>query len=486
MKDIKLIRTLKSFSSEEMKLFEKFAASPFFNNGRNYLPLLTELKKFLVKNGIDNLSYEIIYKKLYPGKNFNKQVMWNLVSGLEKLALEFLLQTALKSSKRERSVLMFDELLKRNLDREIFSQIQKTEKYLSGLKYGREYFSIKYTAENNKCEYWNLAQGRQDKSLEGTVNSAEYLMLNLVTELSVIAWDLHVMLLTYNSGKELNSAIELINSLDLKKLVSIAKKNKSKYADIINFYYNKIMCATDESNESYFFEMKEYFEYNHELFDIQEQRNTIITLANYCALKMRSGNEKFLKILFEINKFRLKSGIENLNGRINKALYHQILRNALSLGEVKWSENFIKEYTTKLKKEHQKTMNFLARGYLSYAKKDYADSLENLNKVDFIDLRDKLHVRILSAKAYYELGSSETLFYYIDTSKHFIGNNSFLEKETKEAYLRFFNFLNKLLICKENPEIKKLKKLNEDIHFDRSLRKRHKDWLIEKTDNLIQ
>ncbi|MBK9331164.1 MAG: hypothetical protein IPM96_01905 [Ignavibacteria bacterium] len=203
MKDTRLIRTLKSFSREEMKLFEKFAASPFFNNGRNYLPLLSELKIFLSGIDSDNFSYENIYENLYPGKKFNKQVMWNLVSGLEKLALEFLLQTALKNSKKERSVLMFDELLKRNLDREILSQIQKTEKFLGGLKYGREYFSIKYTAENNKCEYWNLAQGRQDKSLEGTVKSSEYLILSLVSELSVIAWDLHVMLLTYNSGKRI-------------------------------------------------------------------------------------------------------------------------------------------------------------------------------------------------------------------------------------------------------------------------------------------
>lgn len=71
--------------------------------------------------------------------------------------------------------------------------------------------------------------------------------------------------------------------------------------------------------------------------DIQEQSHAIITMANYCSFKTMLGNEKFLKIHFEINKFRLEKNIGAcVNGRINKALYHQILRNALSIGEIKW------------------------------------------------------------------------------------------------------------------------------------------------------
>ena len=82
MHDSRLIQTLKSFSKDEFKQFEKFVASPFFNNGRNYNPFLNELKKHYpsFENRKDSLKPESIYKKIYPGKNFNKQVMWNLVT----------------------------------------------------------------------------------------------------------------------------------------------------------------------------------------------------------------------------------------------------------------------------------------------------------------------------------------------------------------------------------------------------------------------
>lgn len=486
MHDSRLIQTLKTFTKDEFKQFEKFAASPFFNNGRNYIPFLNELKKhypsFESRN--DSLKPETVYKKIYPGKNFNKQVMWNLVSQLEKLAMEFILQTGLKNNRQQRSALMFEELSKRNLDKHIFKEIENAEKYAGTLKYGIEYFNTKWILENNKAGYWNSVQGRQDKSYEGTVRSTEYLLLNFLAELSIQVSDLQILNIMYNTGNELNSAIEFVKSLDFKNLVETVKKNKNKYASVVNFYYNKIMCAIDENEESYFFEMKKYFDSNYKLFDKEEQSNTVISLANYCAHKMRLGDRKFLKILFEINKFRLEKEIGAFqNGRINKALYHQILRNALSLDEIKWAERFVSEYTSMLKREHQKTMNALAMGYICYAKKDYSDSLEFLNKVEFIDIRDKLHVRILSAKAYYELGKSELLYYYIDSSKHFIGNNSAIEKNTKDAYMKFFNYLKKLLAYEESHDLKKLKELRVDIDLDKILRLRHKKWLLEKIDS---
>ena len=130
-------------------------------------------------------------------------------------------------------------------------------------------------------------------------------------------------------------------------------------------------------------------------------------------------------------------------------------------------------------------MTSLALGYICFTKKDYAESLHHLNEVEFIDLRDKLHVRILSAKAYYELNKTEALFYFIDSSKHFIGKNTAIDSDTKDAYLKFFNFLNKILTCKEKSDLHKLKLLREDIELDKIVRQRQKNWLLEKIEEQL-
>lgn len=484
MKDIKLIQTLKTFTKEETKSFEKLVLSPYFNKGRNYMPLLNELKKYYPEFDDDNLTSENIYKKIYPGRKFNKQVMWNQVSGLEKLAIEFLLQTALKTNSVEKYIILIDELSKRQLDKQVLREIDRTEKQISSVKLGKEYFHLNFNVEVSKVEYWNIIKGRPDKNVEAIVNSTQFLLVNLLIELSVQIWNLNTHKIMYGTSKEINSSIEFVKSLKLKGFVDTANKSKNEHAPVINFYYNKIMCALNENDENYFFEMKKFFEDNYDRFDLQEQRNTIITLGNYCGDKINEGKDEFLRILFEINEFRIRNQIEkNKTGKISKALFHQILRTALSLGKINWTENFVRNYLPSLKKDQQKTMNALAFAYIHFAKKEYEISLQHLNKVEFIDLRDKLHFRILTSKAYYELDQTELLFYLIDSSRHFIGNNTLIESNSKEAYMKYFNYLNKLLNNKQNSGSVKLKKLRDEIHFDRTIESTNKKWLLEKIDH---
>jgi hypothetical protein len=200
---------------------------------------------------------------------------------------------------------------------------------------------------------------------------------------------------------------------------------------------------------------------------------------------MRLGNEYYLKVLFDINKMRLEKGAAILgNNRINKALYHQILRNALALNEIKWAEEFIKDYTPKLNIELQKTMEALAMGYLCFVKEEYRQALFHINNVEFVDIRDKLHVRILSAKSYYQLNERELLIHYCDSSKHFINSTDAIDAETRNAYMGFFKYIEKLVLNKANRDIKSLEKLKNNIVNDKSLRLRHRDWFIDKITEL--
>lgn len=485
MIESRLIETLKTFTKSEWRLFEKFLVSPFFNNGRNYLPLLKQLQPFYPSFNNDKLNYEYLHKKLYPGKVFNKQVMWNLASELEKLTREFILQLGFRENKLERFNLLFEELFKRKLDKQNLKEIEGAEKFLNAEKLGPEFFSARRILEDSKSEYWNTIKGRQDRAFESIVKGAEYSILNLFADVSTQVWDLHILKRMYNSGARAARAYEFFKELDLEKLVVYSEKNGYEFAPVLRFYFNKIMCALNEDEESHFFEMKKFFEANSNLFDIKEQKNIIITLANYCANKMRLGKEYYFRALFEINKMRLEKGTATLgNGRINKALYHQILRNALSVNEVKWAEEFIREYTPKLNAEFQKAMEALALGYLSFVKEDYRKTLFHINKVEFIDIRDKLHIRILSAKSYYELKETELLIHYIDSSRHFISSNEAIETETREAYLKFFKYLEKLVLYKESTDGFTLGKLRESIDKDKILRLRHGSWFNEKINEL--
>jgi hypothetical protein len=204
-------------------------------------------------------------------------------------------------------------------------------------------------------------------------------------------------------------------------------------------------------------------------------------MVNYCIAN--SEKPGFMRILFELNNYRLKKNLlfypEN---RIPKIVYMQMLINALSLDEIKWAENFIATCTPRLKPEIREAMHALASAYLYAALKRYDKVLDFLNKVEYIDVRDKIHVKILTARSYYELEQTETLLSFIDTSRHFLKNSDNVNENRKKNYTNFFNILHKLVSVKEHPSGMRLDSLKNEIMNTKELN--YRKWLQEKLEEL--
>lgn len=490
MNDTRLINTLRTFSKDEMKLFEKFAGSPYHNTGKNCQPLLIELQKFYPDFNDVKLSYEYIYSKLHPGRKFNKQVMWNLSSALEKMSEEFIIQETLKKDEFSRYSFLLLGLSSREDPKFYYKKLEEMKKRFDNMEIGEEhntgmdYFKVKWKYEAIKGVYYQMI----DKfSLTGgpIIKRGEYLILSFIQNLTQDLYNIYFMEKRYNYDYEMNLPLEFVKSINFKQILDYLKNKNFEYEWIIEFYFNKIMCLIDEKEESYFFNLKKMFEEKHKKFTFFENSNTISTLTNYSIEKIDQGKENYLNILFEINEFRLKENIIATMGDIfRKTTYIQIINTALAINKTDWVKSFIEDYTLKLKKEYRKSMGSLAGALLHFKLKEYGKVLQNLNNVEFIDVSDKLSVRILSAMSYYELGETELLIHYIDSSKHFISQNDSVEIATKEAYLTFFKYLDKLISFSEHPDKPAFEKLPQSINSDTVLRSGHRKWFIEKIDEL--
>jgi hypothetical protein len=121
MQKTKLIALLKTFTKQEMKDFEKFISSPYFSPGRNLKPLFNVLKKYYPEFNSPNLTHEKIYRKLYPGKKYEKKksehVLQVLVSEMMSLAEKFVVYDGFESGKFgfHYYSLLADEYLDKNL-----------------------------------------------------------------------------------------------------------------------------------------------------------------------------------------------------------------------------------------------------------------------------------------------------------------------------------------------------------------------------------
>ena len=90
---MKVIDKLSLIKVTEWKDFEKFVSSPYFNKGRNYIPLLNILKEFYPDFDSRDLTAEYIYKRLHKGKEFNLNVMNTILSGLSNICEEFFFES---------------------------------------------------------------------------------------------------------------------------------------------------------------------------------------------------------------------------------------------------------------------------------------------------------------------------------------------------------------------------------------------------------
>ncbi len=58
---------------------------------------------------------EYIYAKMYPGKKFNKQILWNVTSQMLAMTEDFLMYVSLRKNKFVREQQLSEEFLERRL-----------------------------------------------------------------------------------------------------------------------------------------------------------------------------------------------------------------------------------------------------------------------------------------------------------------------------------------------------------------------------------
>ncbi len=484
MKTSRLISTLKTFSKEEMKSLGKFLASPYHSGEKNCLPLFRLLGKLHPEFKPERVEYEALYKKLYPGKKFNRQVMWNFISALEKMTTEFLKQTALKDNKFIQLELLLRESGKRKLLSNYSNTLNEAERLLEkgGIDY--DYFDNIGHLENFRQEYFHLTDRSQDMG-DSKLKASEYQILLFLRMTAGGLNDLRVLSGKFNYKPALNIPLETAKNLNLKKIVDYAYGNKYEYAFLIEIYYCAIMLHLQPEQAVHLDRIRELYREHTEKFTLSEKRNMMHWIVNYCLSRVDSDAPKYRRIIFESNGIRLEEGLvfypEN---QLPKVIYIQILNSALAIGETAWAEKFIKDYTQKLQPVIRNSMMSLANALLFSRLKEYGNVLKSLNQIEFkdLDIQDKYFVKTLTAKAYYELNEVESLLHYIDSTNRFLKLNPSVTESDRRHIHNFFKYIKKLTLAREDDDPGKIFMLKNEI--DKTIDISNKNWLQDKLDEL--
>lgn len=471
MKESKLIRLLRTFSNDEWKEFEKFAASPYFNGGRNYMPVLKYFKGFLAINENVNPEPEEIYKKLYPGKQFNKNVINTILSGFTKMAEGYLIQKDYDQSSRDKKIALLKQLNLRNCDK----LFEKETALALRDAYDSPFDLDTIDFLRNIQEYIIRAKYKTnfDKSIETEVHKRFDLRffvfyLWLLNE----ERDLKVMKNVFNKISENRISTQINKNIKSEEVISYIKKY---YPELINTAGLRILVHTSKD----FYKIKEIFFDNYSLFTQNFALNTAYVIEGLIVDLVNEGNHNLLKERHLLHRFMLEKKllINNNTKTMNTRVTENFIYIAFWLKEYKWLKEFLNDYKNTFAADMRDSLVNFGNACILYGEGKYRDALKLINSAGNTLVTMKLRMKDIELQILFELGEVELIYFSIDNYVKF-KNNPLISEWNRKIMDSNINAFKSIVNIKDGKKaedtgliIRKLKS---------SLPSQFGDWLLKK------
>ncbi|HMQ69746.1 MAG TPA: hypothetical protein PKA90_08670 [Ignavibacteria bacterium] len=481
-----LIVLLKTFSPEEWKEFEKFVSSPYFNKGRNYLPLLKILRIYYPEFNSKDLTKEKIYKKLYPLKEYKDSVLNSMYSRLYNLGEEFLVQQEFNKDFNIRKECMAVRVINnRGLGSKARKRIEEIENHFKLSKKSKDFFvNKKIFTQEISYFYYNNEMRRS--IFEVNYEAIKYIIYGFISELFHYDFSLYSQRNFWKFDYEasyVNKIIELINFDKIFELTGIEDKAELPFLKI-----NYLMHMTGKYPESdeYYFELKKLVYDNLDKLDEELKRLLLNLLALICTSKFVSGRNEFKFEAFEIKKKAIEEDLFSMTNTsyIKTSEFRSVFIEALNVNQKEWAEDFAEKYLDKLSPDIREDIDNYCKARIAYENRNFDEAVEYAMKVNINLITFKLDMKNTIAKIYYDTDSVETLFSHLNAYYQLVKNSDSQNTEFLQRHIKFIKYLKALQNIRLN-----FKNKTEYEFLKNKISKENvtaKSWLIYKIDQLIK
>lgn len=478
-----VILILKSFSDSEIKIFEEFLNSPFFNKNEKLLDFFSILKKFHPGYDDEKLTKENLYREMFGERKFRESYIRNLFSDLNLLAEKFLQVNQLNKNFTG-DKLLIEELNNRNISDLMGKKIKLLEKKVESLRSkDHEYYSGKsfiFEAKSFLMVDKTLTDNFRNDQLKSNLS---FFMISVM--------EIAFYLIIEEQRVKIKHNYEFIDLL-----LGYLKNHLSDFREspLLLIYFYLLLSFFEKSNdEEHFNHAAGLFKKHFSSFSKVDKKNIYSMLQTFCINKIESGfysyNKVLLKILLEMLRFGILSHKEK--DYINLNLFRNILILCFTLKEINLLRKFIGEYISKVNPESHESISAYSYAHLYFMQNDFEKSLEQSNKINYGKLLLKTNenlyfkndIKKLILMCLYELQSFETSFSFIDAHRHFLNSSKLIKDDTKKKYLNFLSAVDKLIKMKIKFDDFKYKKFKERIINDKELMS--KNWIIEKLEEFV-
>ncbi len=461
----KVITVLKSLTADEIRQLDKFVRSPVHNQHEDVVRLFQYVRKYL-NGGERALDKERVFGHLFPELAFNMQQIHYLSSYLLKVVEEFLAWKEWKNDEASVGLNLMKSYHSHRLEQLHRTSLSRTisQHENQQIRDSQYYFRV-YQLQTQ--EYLAArTQGRsRDFDLQQLIDAQDvaFIIEKLKNGCNVLS---HQALkkTQYNVGL-MEAVIDFLAGHPFLELPSVA------------IYYHAYLALSDFGNEASFGQLKKLLENQQATFPVTDLRDLYLFAINYCIKKLNSGNQNYLREVFEIYLAGLAVDIFIENGELSPWTYSNFVISGIKLREFDQVESFINHYKLSLPEKEREGLFRYNYAFLHYEKKDYQKAMLMLSTTDYgKDLLTTCAAKTLLARMYFEQGEMETLLNLLQSFKVFIGRKELLGYH-KDSYGNFINTLLKL-INQRAAKTPNLQEIQEDLANFKVVAA--KEWLVEQ------
>lgn len=468
-----------------MKSFRKFLTSPFIKSRRNIDSLLINLIPFHPEFDSDKLESKLIFKKIFPGEEFDEKKLNNLITDLTRAAKDFIVHLTLEEDETESLFFLLKGYYKRKLLKDNFSLMRSAEeKLVPGFSNLSEYFS-KFRELNNLKTSFYTDENDFNKLMESEEKYFEVSATQFIIDCAQFLSSATASSNTH--GKKIGNKFteSVLKSFDLEKLIKLTENEKLLSSSLINLHFYRLKMDQYPEKTDNYFNLKNYFYKILPEIGREEKYFIYSHLENYCVSKVQARNMDFVKEGLEIYKGML----ENNAYSFSENEYMQVLsfRNIVLLSnasdDTEWLKVYIERYSFVLNPEYREDLTNFAMANYFFKIKDYDNAIASISKRFKHEVfLFKADVKNLMLKLYYETENIEQAYSMVDAYKHFLSGTKEITENHKSRYEKFLKHYFDLLKIKSGQSKEKAAFIRSKIEKEDKIV--NKTWLLEKTKEL--
>ncbi len=445
MKDSQLIKTLAEFTKKEMRYFEKFVNSPFFNTSAATVKLFYAVKEFYPSFSAEELRSELLFKKIYGSRKFSLTLFNKLSSNLIKLTERFISET--NQVYAPHGLLL--GLRKKKLGNRFLSHYGRESKKLNDNFFLDDNILLRQLFYD---EYINYLEGRGDyrRADSEKHNSFEFTFMFFMYRLVL----LYPRKRTFAKPEDPETDLIqlMIKNINFEHLYRDINDSRLKNKEQLSHLLSMLLLVRSDGDEHYK-EIKKYISANSKILDSNFMYPGYVYLLDHCSRQIALGNDKFYRERYLIYREIEEGYFACGKLEMHITLYRNFIMSGIVNGEFKWAEDVLYRYSGLMIKNGLEVIVRFLEALLSFNRKDYentvkllaiCDSFKHTKATDYFNY----DIKLLRLMVFFELGYFEQALSTSDSVMHMINKPEKVKSMNRTAHANFIKYLRKLINAK--------------------------------------